>query len=116
MSPFSWLLGSPRREEVSFGVELEVTPIPKTFSRGGEAKIPYYQRGYDLLKNAMDNGGIPTDSIKFRPEGSFVKYPKNYERWYLTHDTSAAGRNKREASEFPLDLRHTTVQCLINLS
>ena len=85
---------------MAFGVEIELTALPKDPSRSPSPdKWEYYQSGYDTLAFDMEERGLQVDRIEFKPNGGFKKYPRSYDKWYLTHDTSVIGEDERRASE-----------------
>ena len=93
---------SPSREEVGFGVELEIAALPRHISRESfSSKWGYYQQGYQDLKSAMEAYGITTLMTTFDVDGRFQKYPPNYESWFLTYDSSVAGRDERASEVAP---------------
>ena len=97
---------SPSREEVAFGVELELTALPRHISPDSFSSTwAYYEQGYKDLKSAMEAYGITTSMTTFGENGHFQKHPRNYESWYLTYDTSMAGRDKK-ASEVAPEILH----------
>ena len=91
---------------MGFGVELELTALPRRLFRAKhDTKYAYYQHGYQTLKSAMEERGLATSMITFTLDGGFVKYPRDYKHWYLTHDKSTDGRDEEKASEFSLETR-----------
>ena len=96
---------APSREAVGFGVELEITALPRPSHRierdSFSTKWGYFQQGYRDLKAAMEARGITTKMISFGKNGSFQKYPPNYESWFLTYDSSVAGRDKTASEAAP---------------
>ena len=93
---------SPSREKVGFGVELELTALPRSITRNlYSSKWAYYQQGYIDLKSAMQAYDLSTRMTIFGNHGRFQKSPPNYESWFLTYDSSVAGRDKRASEVAP---------------
>ena len=96
---------SPTREDVAFGVEIELTALPKDPSWSPTPdKWKYYQRGYNALASEMAERGLEVNRIEFSRNGGFKKKPGSYEKWFLTHDTSVTGRDDEKASECSLEV------------
>lgn len=93
---------SPSRECVGFGIEIELSGIPRDVDVQPRKEWDYKRAGFRALKSAMESQGIGTTMDPINKNGSFMKHPETYEFWHLTQDSSIEPEDKPDASEFSL--------------
>ena len=107
---------SPRREQIGFGVELELAALPIHLTRyDDETDGEYYSRGYQSLRAAMHEYGIDSAVAQLHTSGLFTKRPDSYDHWFLTYDRSIELHNDEEAGMSSIGLLRLRIQGLIAL-
>lgn len=91
---------SPSREAVGFGIELELTGIPRNAGVSRSMKWDYKRAGFRNLQSGMGKLGVETRMDPVKSNGRFYKYPKDYDRWNLQQDSSVKPRDEYSASKF----------------
>lgn len=91
---------SPSREHIGFGIELELTGIPRDVDVSPRKKWDYKRAGFRELQSAMEKRGVKTRMDPINSNGSFKKYPEDYNKWNLQQDSSIDPRDKPAASKF----------------
>ena len=90
---------SPSREAVGFGIELELTGIPRNVDVSPRKKWDYKRAAFRKLQSSMEKQGVKTRMDPINSNGRFNKYPKDYDQWNLQQDSSIKPRDKSAASE-----------------
>ena len=81
-----------------FGVELELTALPKEFRKvSSQTDRQYWKYGYEKLRDAMYDQGISAEVTKLLQNDNFIKYPSTYDHWFVTNDSSVKPKDS-EAS------------------
>ena len=91
---------SPSREAVGFGIELELTGIPRNVGVSPSKKWDYKRAGFRYLQSRMENLGVKTKMDPVNSNGRFNKYPENYDQWNLQQDSSIKPIDEYAASKF----------------
>ena len=90
---------SPSRECVGFGIEIELSGVPRDVDVPPKRKWDYQRAGFQALQFAMEQRSVGTRMDPVNSSGSFMKHPKDYDYWYLTQDRSIDPESKPAASE-----------------
>ena len=97
---------SPSREAIGFGIELELTGIPRNVDVSPRKKLDYKRAGFRKLQSAMEKRGIKTRMDPVNSDGRFYKYPEDYDQWNLQQDSSIKPIDEATASKsFPNSLK-----------
>ena len=91
---------SPSREAVGFGIELELTGIPRNVDVSPSNKWDYKRAGFQNLQSRMEMLGVKTRMDPVKSNGRFYKYPEDYDQWNLQQDSSIEPRDEYAASKF----------------
>lgn len=88
------------REAVGFGIELELTGIPRKVDVPPWKKWDYKRAGFRKLQSALEDRGVKTRMDPVNSNGRFHKYPKDYDEWNLQQDSSIELIDEFTASKF----------------
>lgn len=92
------------REAVGFGIELELTGIPRNVDVSPWKKWDYKRAGFRKLQSALENRGVKTKMDPVNSNGRFYKHPKDYNEWNLQQDSSIELIDESAASKFSLKM------------
>ena len=91
---------SPSREAVGFGIEIELSGIPRNVDVSPSDKWEYKRAGFRELQSDMNRRGVRTGMDPINSNGRFKKRPEDYDQWNLQQDSSIEPRDEFAASKF----------------